>query len=81
MLILQASAVLFAADLVSGFVHWAEDTFFTESTPVIGPSVIAPNVEHHERPAAMSARATGTATDSSSPSPRPSSQGPPPSAF
>ncbi|QDU83816.1 Kua-ubiquitin conjugating enzyme hybrid localization domain protein [Planctomycetes bacterium Pla163] len=53
MLILQASAVLLAADLVSGLVHWAEDTFFTESTPVIGPSVIAPNVEHHERPAAM----------------------------
>lgn len=53
MLILQSAAVIFAADLVSGLVHWGEDTFFTERTPVIGPIVIAPNVEHHERPAAL----------------------------
>lgn len=54
--LLAAIAVLLLADLVSGTVHWGEDTFFTERTPVVGPAVIAPNVEHHERPAAFLAK-------------------------
>lgn len=38
---------LAAIDFVSGLVHWAEDTFGTESTPVIGPWIVTPNVLHH----------------------------------
>jgi ubiquitin-conjugating enzyme E2 variant len=34
-------------------VHWAEDTFWTADTPVIGPALVVPNVLHHERPSAF----------------------------
>jgi len=45
--ILKASAAILAADLASGLVHWAEDTFGTEDTPIIGRWIVAPNVLHH----------------------------------
>lgn len=51
--IVHATLVLLLADLISGLVHWAEDTFFTVATPLVGRTIIAPNVEHHERPAAF----------------------------
>ena len=38
------------ADLVSGVVHWFCDSFFTESTPLIGGLVIRPFREHHRQP-------------------------------
>ncbi|MEZ5978834.1 MAG: fatty acid desaturase CarF family protein [Planctomycetota bacterium] len=56
MFLIHAFAVLLLTDLVSGVVHWAEDTFGTERTPVVGPLIIAPNEEHHARPAAMVAK-------------------------
>ncbi len=40
-------AALLAADFVSGLVHWAEDTFGTETTPIVGRWIVAPNVLHH----------------------------------
>jgi ubiquitin-conjugating enzyme E2 variant len=41
------------ADLATGFVHWFCDTFFDETTPVIGPGLIAPFREHHRDPLLM----------------------------
>jgi hypothetical protein len=41
------------ADLLTGFVHWFCDRFFHESTPIIGPALIAPFREHHRDPLLM----------------------------
>lgn len=41
---------LLAIDFVSGLVHWAEDTFGTEQTPLLGKWIVIPNVKHHEDP-------------------------------
>jgi ubiquitin-conjugating enzyme E2 variant len=48
---------LLGADLVTGTVHWACDTFFTEQTPVIGRHVIESFREHHRDQLAMTRRA------------------------
>ena len=37
-------------DLVSGLVHWAADTYFSEDTPVVGPSLVKPFRMHHLYP-------------------------------
>lgn len=52
---LEALAV---ADLITGAVHWLEDTYFSEDTPVIGASVIRPNRQHHTHPRALLANST-----------------------
>jgi TMEM189-like protein len=39
-----------SGDLVSGFVHWAADTYGTENTPVVGQSLIKPFRLHHLYP-------------------------------
>lgn len=41
------------ADLLTGFVHWFCDTFFDETTPVVGPGLITPFREHHLDPLLM----------------------------
>lgn len=46
----QAVVIVGLADFVAGIVHWAEDAYFTEDTPVIGPGVIVPNIVHHHLP-------------------------------
>ena len=45
--------MLLLVDLVSGAMHWAEDTFWTAETPVLGAALVAPNLLHHEEPAAF----------------------------
>lgn len=47
------AATLALVDFVSGLVHWAEDTFFVESTPVVGRWLVVPNVIHHENATAF----------------------------
>src|ERR1022692_2652401 len=42
--------VIALADFVAGGIHWAEDAYFTEETPVIGPLFIRPNIVHHHHP-------------------------------
>ncbi len=37
-------------DLISGIVHWAADTYGSEDTPVIGPSLVKPFRLHHVYP-------------------------------
>ena len=51
--VLELAVTLIAIDLVSGLVHWAEDTFGSEDTPVYGKWIVQPNVIHHEQPAAF----------------------------
>ncbi len=51
-----ALAGVLACDLAAGSVHWACDRFFSETTPVIGPALIAPFREHHCDPLAMTRR-------------------------
>ena len=41
------------ADLISGIAHWLGDRFGDESTPLVGPTFIAPFREHHDDPLAM----------------------------
>jgi hypothetical protein len=52
LLLIAAQVVVIAglADFVAGLVHWAEDAYFTEDTPVIGRQVIVPNIVHHHLP-------------------------------
>jgi len=45
--VMEATAVILVADFVSGLVHWAEDTFWTEETPVLGSWIVKPNELHH----------------------------------
>ncbi len=47
MVVIEAALVILLADFVSGAVHWAEDTFGGESTPVVGRWIVKPNVLHH----------------------------------
>jgi plasmanylethanolamine desaturase len=41
------------ADLISGVAHWLGDRFGDASTPIVGPTFIAPFREHHDAPQAM----------------------------
>lgn len=41
---------LVLGDLVSGLVHWTADTYFSDETPVIGPSLVKPFRLHHLYP-------------------------------
>lgn len=47
----QILICVLVADLLTGLAHWWEDTYGLPSWPLLGPLVIEPNIEHHERPA------------------------------
>ncbi len=42
-----------AADLLSGLLHWALDSFGSAGTPIVGGALIRPFREHHADPEAM----------------------------
>lgn len=44
------------ADFLSGLIHWVEDRFVDETTPVIGAAIGAPNDLHHRLPDAFLAK-------------------------
>jgi hypothetical protein len=50
LIILQIAAAVFAADFVAGLVHWFEDAYVREDTPVLGRVVARPNIIHHHLP-------------------------------
>jgi hypothetical protein len=41
------------ADFITGFFHWAEDRYGQPEWPLIGASIIAPNLLHHSKPRAF----------------------------
>ncbi|HTJ79051.1 MAG TPA: fatty acid desaturase CarF family protein [Rariglobus sp.] len=47
---LQSLAIIALADFAAGIIHWAEDAYFTEDTPVLGRLLIRPNIVHHHYP-------------------------------
>jgi ubiquitin-conjugating enzyme E2 variant len=42
-----------AADFVAGMIHWLEDAYVREDTPIIGKWVARPNIVHHHYPRYM----------------------------
>lgn len=46
---IQFFGIILLCDFITGLVHWAEDSFGTPETPIIGKLIIAPNWEHHQR--------------------------------
>jgi hypothetical protein len=46
-------ATVLAADFVAGLVHWLEDAYVREDTPIIGKHVARPNIVHHHYPRYM----------------------------
>lgn len=41
------------ADFASGIFHWWEDRYGVEDWPIIGPLIVAPNIDHHSQPTAF----------------------------
>ncbi len=50
---LEAFGVVLAVDFVAGLVHWAEDAYIREDTPLLGTWIGRPNVVHHHLPRRM----------------------------
>jgi TMEM189-like protein len=50
LLILAVPLGIVGGDFVSGLVHWAADTYGSEETPMIGPSLVKPFRLHHLYP-------------------------------
>jgi ubiquitin-conjugating enzyme E2 variant len=46
----------YAADFFTGFIHWLEDSFWSENTPVLGKWIIQPNELHHRKPTSFLAK-------------------------
>jgi len=42
-----------AADFVAGMIHWLEDAYVREDTPLIGKRIARPNIVHHHYPRYM----------------------------
>jgi len=51
--LLQILLVLASADFITGIVHWFEDAYIREDTPLIGPTIGRINVIHHHLPRQM----------------------------
>ncbi|HVY70571.1 MAG TPA: fatty acid desaturase CarF family protein [Verrucomicrobiae bacterium] len=49
----EIAVTVLAADFVAGFVHWLEDAYVREDTPLIGKIVGRPNIIHHHYPRYM----------------------------
>lgn len=49
-IVLQIIAVIALADFASGVIHWLEDAYFTDDTPILGRLLIRPNIVHHHYP-------------------------------
>lgn len=49
----QLPAVVAAAELAAGLVHWFEDAYIRDTTPVVGRLIGRPNMVHHHYPRFM----------------------------
>ncbi|GEP45803.1 fatty acid desaturase CarF family protein [Brevifollis gellanilyticus] len=52
-ILLQAIGVILLADFIAGIIHWAEDAYIRENTPLIGKWIGIPNTIHHHLPRRM----------------------------
>ena len=50
---MQVAATVVVADFVAGSIHWLEDAYIRENTPLIGKRVARPNIVHHHFPRYM----------------------------
>jgi ubiquitin-conjugating enzyme E2 variant len=50
LILVMLAATVLAADFVGGVVHWFEDAYVREDTPLIGRIVARPNIVHHHYP-------------------------------
>ena len=51
--VLEFIAAVAAAEFATGFVHWLEDAYIREDTPLIGRRIARPNIIHHHFPRYM----------------------------
>ena len=51
--LLKFIGTVLAADFVAGMVHWLEDAYVREDTPIIGKYIARPNIVHHHYPRYM----------------------------
>lgn len=51
--LLEFTATVFAAELAAGFVHWIEDAYIRDHTPLVGRLIGRPNTVHHHYPRYM----------------------------
>jgi ubiquitin-conjugating enzyme E2 variant len=51
--VFQFIATVFAAEFVAGFVHWVEDAYIRDTTPLVGRLIGRPNTVHHHYPRYM----------------------------
>ena len=49
---LRILATWLVVDLISGTVHWCEDSYGSPATPFVGRRITKPNILHHFRPRA-----------------------------
>ena len=47
MILVELFITILLVDFGSGLIHWMEDTFWTEETPIIGNWLVKPNILHH----------------------------------
>ena len=52
-MLIKFFVTVFAADFVAGFIHWLEDAYVREDTPLIGKYIARPNIVHHHYPRFM----------------------------
>lgn len=52
-ILLKIALTVLAADFAGGVVHWIEDAYVREDTPIIGKYVARPNIVHHHFPRYM----------------------------
>jgi plasmanylethanolamine desaturase len=51
--LLKFVLTVLAADFVAGMIHWLEDAYVREDTPLVGKYVARPNIVHHHYPRYM----------------------------
>jgi ubiquitin-conjugating enzyme E2 variant len=49
----KIAGAVFAAEFAAGFVHWFEDAYVREDTPLLGRFLARPNIVHHHYPRYM----------------------------
>jgi len=52
-ILLKVVVTWLVVDLISGLVHWFEDSYGRPSTPFVGRRITKPNLRHHFRPRAF----------------------------